>query len=102
MIFREKNVRYVLIIATMLGSTFLAQAEPVERDKWVGQTGRANSNCLSKFRAKFGEAKDRDYATCIADQTKKEIDSCVGDSEFANCVREQALKVLKVCDLSKC
>ena len=38
----------------------------------------------------------------MADQTNKEIETCTGDSEFSNCVRERSLKVLEVCDLSKC
>jgi hypothetical protein len=96
------NVRYVLIIAILLGSTLLAQGEPLDREKWVGQTGRANRTCLAKFRHKFGEAKDHIYATCMEDQTNKEIETCTGDSEFSNCVRERSLKVLQLCDLSKC
>jgi hypothetical protein len=93
---------HALIIALLFGSTLLAQAEPFDRDKWVGQTGRANRTCLAKFRAKFGEGKDHAYATCMADQTDKEIDACSGNSEFSSCVRERSLKVLEVCDLSKC
>ena len=95
-------MRYILIIAMLLGSTLLARAEPLERDKWVGQTGRANKTCLAKFRQKFGVQRERDYATCMADQTNKEIDACTGNSEFSDCVRERSLKVLQVCDLSKC
>ena len=95
-------MRYALIIAMFLGPTVLAKAEPVDRDKWVGQTARANKACLAKFRQKFGEAKDRNYANCVADQTNKEIDTCIGDSEFSNCVLQQSLKVLELCDLSKC
>ena len=95
-------MRYVLILATLLGSMLRVQGEPLEREKWVGQTGRANKNCLAKFRQKFGEAKDHIYATCMADQTNKEIETCAGDSEFTNCARERSLKVLGLCDLSKC
>ena len=95
-------MRYALIIAMLLGSTFLAQAEPLEREKWVGQTARANKVCLGKFRQKFGEGKDRNYADCLAGQTNKEIDTCIGAGEFSNCVRQRSLKVLEVCDLSKC
>jgi hypothetical protein len=83
-VFGEKNMRYALIIAMLVGSTLLAQA--LDRDKWVGQTGRANKTCLAKFRQKFGEAKDHNYADCVADQTNKEIDTCIGNSEFSNCV----------------
>ena len=96
------NVRYALIIAMLLRSTLLAQGEPLDREKWVGQTGRANRTCLAKFRQKFGEAKDHIYATCMADQTNKEIETCTDNSEFSNCVRERSLKVLELCDLSKC
>jgi len=96
------NVRYALLIAMLLGSTLLAQGEPLDREKWVGQTGRANRICLAKFRQKFGGAKDHIYATCMADQTNKEIETCTGNSEFSNCVRERSLKVLELCDLSKC
>jgi hypothetical protein len=99
-IFGEDNMRYALIIAMLLGSTLLAQA--LDRDKWVRQTGQANKTCLAKFRQKFGEAKDHNYADCVMDQTNKEIDTCIGNSEFSNCVLERSLKVLEVCDLSKC
>lgn len=58
-------MRYALIIAMFLGSAVLAQAEPLDRDKWVGQTARANKACLAKFRQKFGGAKDRNYADCV-------------------------------------
>jgi len=95
-------MRHALIIAMFLGSTFLAQAESLDRDKWVGQTAKANKACLAKFRQKFGEAKDRNYADCVTDQTNKEIDTCIGDSEFSACVLQRSLKVLEVCDLSKC
>ena len=98
----EKNMRYVLIIATLLGSTVLVRAQSLDRDKWVGQTARANKACLAKFRQKFGEAKDRNYADCVTDQTNKEIDACVGNSEFSSCVFQRSLRVLEVCDLSKC
>jgi hypothetical protein len=103
MIFGEKNMRYAsFIAATFLASTLLAQAEPLDRDKWVGQTERANKTCLAKFRQKFGGAKDHNYAGCVTDQTNKEIDACAGNSEFSNCVLQQSLKVLELCDLSKC
>jgi hypothetical protein len=102
MIFGEKNMRYASIIATLLVSTLVTQAEPLDRDKWVGQTARANKTCLAKFRQKFGGANDHNYADCVADQTNKQIDACVGNSEFSNCVLQQSLKVLEACDLSKC
>lgn len=95
-------MRYALIIAMLLGSTVLAQAAPPDRDKWVGQTARANKACLAKFRQKFGATKDRLYADCVMDQTNKEIDTCIGENEFSNCVLQRSLKVLEVCDLSKC
>ena len=93
---------YALIIAMFLGSTVLAEAEPLDRDKWVGQTARANKACFAKFRQKFGETKGRLYADCVTDQTNKEIDTCIGDSEFSTCVLQRSLKVLEACDLSKC
>lgn len=95
-------MRYALIIAMLLGSTCLVRAEPLDRDKWVGQTARANKACLAKFRQKFAEAKDRNYAECVTDQTNKEIDACVGDNDFSGCVFRRSLRVLEVCDLSKC
>ena len=98
----EKRTCAALIIALMLGSTLLAHAETLDRDKWVGQTGRANRACIAKFREKFGGAKDHSYATCMADQTDKEIETCTGNSDFSDCVREHSLKVLQACDLSKC
>ena len=76
------NVRYALIIAMLLGSTLLAQGEPLDRQKRVGQIGRAKRTCLAKFRQKFGGAKDHNYATCMADQTNKEIETCTANSEF--------------------
>ena len=95
-------MRYALIIAMLLGSTLLAQAEPLERRKWVEQSGRASKSCLAKFRQKFGEAKDHNYADCVTDQKNKAIDTCIGSSEFSNCVLERSLRVLEVCDLSGC
>ena len=95
------SMRYTLIIVMLLGSTVL-RAEPLEREKWIGQTERANQTCLAKFRQKFRAAKEGDYAVCITDQTNKEIESCFGNSESSNCVFERSLKVLQLCDLSKC
>ena len=95
-------MRYALVIAMLLGSTLLAQAEPIARDKWIAQTGRASKSCLAKFRQKFGEGKGHNYSNCVTDQTNKAIDDCVGSSEFSNCVLEKSLKVLEVCDLSSC
>jgi len=95
-------MRYALIVAMLFGSTLLARAEPVDRDKWIAQTGRANKSCLAKFRQKFGEDKSRNYSGCVTDQTNKAIDDCVGSSEFSSCVLEKSLKVLEVCDLSRC
>jgi hypothetical protein len=95
-------MRYALVIAMLLGSTLLAQAEPIDRDKWIAQTGKASKSCLAKFRQKFGEDKGHNYPRCVTDQTNKAIDGCVGSSEFSNCVLEKSLKVLEVCDLSSC
>ena len=86
----------------LLGPTLLAQAEPIDRDKWVAQTGRASKSCLAKFRQKFGDDKGRDYSTCMTDQSNKAIDECVGGSELSNCALEKSLRVLEVCDLSSC
>jgi len=49
-----------------------------------------------------GNAEGHNYAECLADQTNKEIDTCIGDSEFSNCVFQRSLSELEVCDLSKC
>ena len=98
----DKNMRYALVIAMLLGSTLLAQAEPIDRDKWIAQTGRASKSCLAKFRHKFGEDNGHQYSNCMTDQTNKAIDDCVGNSEFSNCVLEKSLRVLEVCDLSSC
>ncbi len=92
-------MRYALVIAMLLGSTLLAQAEPIDRDKWIAQTGGASKSCLAKFRQKFGEGN---YPGCVTDQTNKAIDDCVGSREFSNCVLEKSLRVLEVCDLSSC
>jgi hypothetical protein len=54
---RTETMRYALIIAMFLAPAFLAQAEPLDRDKWVGQTARANKSCLAKFRQKFGKRR---------------------------------------------
>lgn len=93
-------MRSILIIAMLLGG--VVQAEAIDRDKWIGQTARANKACQAKFRKKFGDAKDHNYADCVTGQNNKAVDSCSGDSEFANCVLEQSLKALEVCDLSGC
>lgn len=95
-------MRYALIVAMLLGSTPLAQAEPLDRAKWAGQTGRAGKSCLAKFRQKFGDAKGHNYADCVTDQTNKAVDTCTDSGEFSNCVLERSLKVLEVCDLSRC
>ena len=84
----------------LLGS--IAQAEALDRDKWIEQTARASKVCQAKFRHKFGEAKDHSYADCITDQNNKAVDTCTGTSEFANCVLERSLRVLEACDLSGC
>ena len=84
----------------LLGS--IAQAEALDRDKWIELTARASKACHAKFRQKFGEAKDHNYAECVTDQNNKAVGTCTGDSEFASCVLERSLKVLEVCDLSGC
>jgi hypothetical protein len=96
----DKTMRSALIIAMLLGS--IAHAETLDRGKWVEQTGRASKSCLTKFRQKFGEAKGNNYADCVTDQNNKAVDACIGNSEFSNCVLEQSLRVLEVCDLSGC
>jgi hypothetical protein len=40
--------------------------------------------CLAKFRQKFGEGKDRNYADCLTGQTNKEIDAFIDGGEFTN------------------
>ncbi len=95
-------MRYALIVAMLLGSAPLVQAEPLDRAKWIGQTERANKSCLARFRQKFGEAKGHNYADCVTYQTNKAIDTCGDSGEFSNCVLERSLKVLEVCDLSSC
>jgi hypothetical protein len=94
-------MRYALVIAMLLGS-LLAQAEPIDGDKWSAQTGRASKSCLAKFRQKFGKDKGHKYSICMTDQTNKAIDDCVGSSEFSNCVLQKSMRVLEVCDLSSC
>ena len=98
----DKNMRYALVIAMLLGSTLLAQTEPIDRDKWIAQTGKASKSCHARFRQKFGQDKGHSYSRCVTDQTNKAIDDCVGSSEFSNCVLEKSLRVLEVCDLSSC
>ncbi len=93
-------MRSILIIAILLGG--VAQVQALERDKWVAQTARADKACHAKFRKKFGDAKDHNYADCVTDQNNKAVDTCTGNSEFADCVMERSLKVLEVCDLSGC
>jgi hypothetical protein len=93
-------MRFILITAMLLGS--IAQAQALERDKWIAQTARADRACHAKFRKQFGDAKGHSYADCITDQNNKAVDTCTGDSEFADCVLERSLKVLEVCDLSGC
>jgi hypothetical protein len=95
-------MRYALVIAMLLGSTLLAQAEPIDRVKWIAQIGRVNKSCLAKFRQKFREDKGHNYSNCVTDQTNKAIDDSVSSSEFSNCVLEKSLRVLEVCDLSSC
>jgi len=102
-------MRYALIIAMLIIAMFfrstllVAQAETaLDRDKWRQQIGIASKSCLAKFRQKFGNTKDHNYADCFTDQTNKGIDTCSGDGEFSNCVLQRSLKVYEVCDLSKC
>ena len=94
-------MRYV-VIAMLLVPTLLAQAEPINRDKWIAQTGRASKSCLAKFLQKFGEDKGHKYSKCVTDQTNKAIDDCLGSGGFSDCVLEKSLRVLEVCDLSSC
>jgi hypothetical protein len=94
-------MRYVLIIAMLLRSMLFAHAESLDRKNWVRQTGIASKSCLAKFHQKFG-AEGHNYAECLADQTNKEIDTCIGDIGFSNCIFQRSLRVLEVCDLSKC
>jgi len=96
------RIRSVLIVAILLWSVLHAQAESLDRTKWVQLTARASKSCLAKFRQKFGNAQDRNYADCLNEQSNKEIDACIGDSEFSNCVLQRTLKVYEVCDLWKC
>ena len=93
-------MRSFLIIAMLIG--WIAQAGAIDRNKWIEQTARASKACLAKFRQKFGEAKGHNYADCVTDQNNRAVDSCTGNSEFANCVLERTLRVLEVCDLSGC
>jgi len=96
-------MRYALVITILLGSTLLAQAEPIDRDKWIAQTERASKSCLARFRQKFGGRQGPQLlSVCVTDQTNKAIDDCVGSSEYSNCVLEKSLRVLEVCDLSSC
>jgi hypothetical protein len=95
-------MRTVLVIAMLLGSTLLAQAEPIARDQWIAQTAKASKSCLAKFRQKFAEDKSHNYSVCMTDQTNKAIDDCIGSREFSNSVLEKSLRVLEVCDLSSC
>lgn len=95
-------MRYALVIAMLLGVTLLAEAEPIDRDKWIAQTGKANKSCLANFRKKFGDDNRHNYSRCMTDQTNKAIDDCIGSSTFSNCVLEKSLRVLEVCDLSSC
>ena len=71
-------MRYALVMAMLLGSTLAAQAEPINRDKWIAQTGKASKSCLAKFRQKFGEDKGHNYSRCVTDQANEAIDDCVG------------------------
>ncbi|WP_298260517.1 hypothetical protein [Bradyrhizobium sp.] len=93
-------MRSILIIAMLLGG--VAHAQALDRGKWIEQTARASKACQAKFRKKFGDVKEHNYADCVTDQNNKAVDTCTGNSEFANCVLEQSLKVLEVCDLSGC
>jgi len=89
-----------MTIAMLLGS--IPQADALDRGKWIEQTSRAGKACLAKFRQKFGQAKRHNYTDCVTDQNNKAVDTCTGNSEFANCVLERSLRVLEVCDLSGC
>jgi hypothetical protein len=95
-------MRRVLIIAILLWSGLQAHAETLDRAKWVQLTATASKSCLAIFRHKFGNAQDHNYASCLAEQSNKEIDACIGKGEFSNCVLQRSLKVYEVCDLSKC
>ena len=93
-------MRSILIIAMLIG--WIAQAEAIDRNKWIEQTARASKACLAKFRQKFGEAKGHNFADYVTDQNNRAVDTCTGNSEFANCVLERTFRVLEVCDLSGC
>ena len=93
-------MRSILIIAMLLAS--IGQVRALDRARWIEQTARADRSCQAKFRRKFGDATGHSYADCLTDQKNKAMDTCTGESEFANCVLERSLKVLEVCDLSGC
>ena len=84
----DENMRYALVIAMLLGSTLLAQTEPIDRDKWIAQTGKASKSCHARFRRNSGRTRSQ-LPRCVTDQTNKVIDDCVGSSEFSNCVLEK-------------
>jgi hypothetical protein len=93
-------MRSILIVAMLLGS--IHQAKAIDRSQWNEQTAKASKACEAKFKQKFGDTNEHSYADCVTNQNNKAVNTCTGNSEFANCVLERTLKVLEVCDLSGC
>ena len=50
-------MRYAFVIAMLLGSTLLVRAEPIERDKWIAQTGKASKSCKLNFGRNSGKTR---------------------------------------------
>ena len=97
---RDNAMRSILIVAMLLVAN--DQARALDRGKWIEQSAKASKVCEAKFKEKFGGTKEHSYADCVTDQNNKAMDTCAGNSEFANCVLERTLKVLEICDLSRC
>ena len=93
-------MRCISIVAMLLA--LIDQAAAIDRAKWIEQTTKANNACETKFKQKFRDTKEHNYADCVTNQNNKAVDTCTGSSEFANCVLERSLRVLEVCDLSGC
>ena len=53
----DKNMRYALVIAMLLGSTLLAQTESIDRDKWIAQTGKASNPATLNFGRNSGRTR---------------------------------------------
>jgi len=87
---------------TLVSGPCLAQA--LDHAAWEDQMRVANDACIATYLQTFGGRKSDRYTDCIAEQTRRATDTCIGTSrvDFLGCVETKSLAVMRACDLSHC